>query len=90
MKNGFNVEVKKRGGSLVVVLPPPQVKALGVNPGDYINIRLQRMKLIPVGESEEEENAARASPSSKGSPLRRKTPSNLTMSIRRVGVPVGA
>lgn len=78
-----DVEVKKRGGSLVVVLPPRYVKELDLQDGDYLRLRARRMKLVPVVESEEEENA-KASPSSTRSPQGRKTPRNLTMNIQRV------
>lgn len=84
-----DVEVKKYGGSLVVVLPSRYVKELGLDEGDYLRLRAKRMKLVPVVESEEEENAI-ASPSSKGSPQGRKTPRNLTMNIQRVRGPVRA
>lgn len=70
--------VGKYGDSIVIRIPPKAAISLGIVPGDRVRLKLQRMKLVPVGEELESGRA------------RKKTRDLFISKIRQVGAPVRA
>lgn len=85
--SSMDAQVVQYGTSMVIRIPPKLARKYGICIGDTLRVRMTRMKLVPVGESEEEAAAEATTPSKGRNPQSRAATSSLSMNLKRVGGP---